>query len=103
MSNTTGYFFVGSKGTGLIIDPSIFTPSLVVNEKSSGAEYSCVATHCVTCALLSIVRRLPRSVLHTSTCRGWRSDDQRSMNHRPLGDRSMWCVPGSVVMRRVPV
>src|SRR4051794_41979701 len=100
MSNTTGYFLVGSKGTGLIIDPSIFTPSDVVKEKSSGAEYACAATHCETCALASIVRSLPRSVDQISTCRGCRIDDQRSMKYWPLGDSSMRCVPCSVGMRR---
>src|SRR4029079_19056913 len=103
MSKTTGYFFDGSNGTGLIIDPSICTPSVVLNEKSSTGEYSWVASQLVTCALSTSVLNFPRDVDHISTCFGCRVEDQRSMKNWPFGDMSNECLPAAFVIARVPL
>ena len=69
---------------------------------SSGARYSCVASHCVVAALASIVRNLPLAVDQSSTCRGCVVDDHVSMKYRALGDMLISWRPAVVVMRLRP-
>src|SRR5438045_394003 len=103
MAKITGYLRVESNGAGLIIDASMCTESELVKPNGSAGEYACDASHCVVDALSSSVRTTLPAEDQRSTCSGWRTDDQRSMNHCAFGDMSMPCVPAVVVRRRCPV